>query len=162
MKFNQLSSFAAGIFLATAICSAAYFTVGTKAAQAPVQTSKDKTDSASKPSNEEMKAELESSGYIVQTTEEHDQSLEEAKKAVQDEKSSEEQKAVNQVLLNVTEGMTSIDVGRMLEKANIVDDAFKFSKDVEKKGVENRLRPGMYKVTSEMSYDEVISTIFKK
>ena len=58
--------------------------------------------------------------------------------------------------------MTSIDVGKMLEKAKIVPDDFKFSRDVEKKGVEKNLRPGTFTVDTEMTYDQVIATIFKK
>ncbi|MBM7716879.1 endolytic transglycosylase MltG [Siminovitchia sp. FSL H7-0308] len=164
MKLNRLSSFAAGIFLATAISSAAYFTIGTEASKAPAQTKEDKSDSASKPSDEKMKAELESSGYVVQTTEEYNKSLQKAKKAAQEEIASNEpqKEVVNEVIINVTDGMTSIDVGRMLEQAKIVENAFQFTKEVEKKGVENRLRPGTYKITSEMTPDQVISTIFKE
>lgn len=165
MKINSMAGFAAGIFLATVICSAAYFTVGTEASKSPVQTTEKKKEESKiiKPSNEEMKAELESSGFIVQTTEEYDKSMEEAKKAAQQEEKADKDKdkeVVNTVIINVTKGMTSIDVGKMLEKAKLVDDGFKFSKDVEKKGVENRLRPGLYKVDSEMTHDEMIAAIF--
>lgn len=166
MKINSLAGFAAGIFLATVICSAAYFTVGTEASKPPVETTEKKKEESKiiKPTNEEMKAELESAGFIVQTAEEYDKSVEEAKKAAQEEikDQDKDKKEVNTVIINVTQGMTSIDVGKMLEKAKLVDDGFKFSKNVEKKGVENHLRPGMYKVDSEMSYDEIISSIFKK
>jgi hypothetical protein len=57
--------------------------------------------------------------------------------------------------------MTSIDVGNILVRANLVPNAFTFSKDIEKKGLENKLRPGVFVVDSQMSYDQVISTIFK-
>jgi hypothetical protein len=159
MAFNRLSSFAAGIFLATSVCSVAYFTVGTEAAKAPDKTAEKKVETI-QPSEEEMKARLESSGFIVQTAEEYDKHLNDAKEAAQKE-AADDKKVVREVLLNVTDGMTSIDVGRMLEKAKLVDDAFKFTKAVEKKGVENRLRPGVYKVDSEMSRDQIIAAIFK-
>lgn len=106
-----------------------------------------------------MKDKLEQAGYVVQTKAAYDKDLADAKSSAG---KSANTKTVNRVVFQVTDGMTSIDVGRLLEKANIVDDAFKFSKDVEKKGIENHLRPGTYVVDSTMSYDKVISTIFKK
>ncbi|RST73029.1 aminodeoxychorismate lyase [Siminovitchia acidinfaciens] len=165
MRFNSLASFAAGILLATSVSSAAYFSVKGEASNLPVKKEVKETIVETQLSEEEMKAELESSGFIVQTTGEYDknieEAIEEAKKAVEKEKPEDEKKVVYRVVINVTDGMTSIDVGRMLVKAKIIDDAFKFSKAVEKKKVENRLRPGSYEVDSEMSRDEVIAAIFK-
>jgi hypothetical protein len=57
--------------------------------------------------------------------------------------------------------MTSIDVGRVLENAKIIPNAFNFSKDIEKKGLEKKLRPGTFVVDSGMSYDQIVATIFK-
>lgn len=161
MRFNSLASFAAGILLATTVSGAAYFSVKSEASTTPVKKEVKETIVETQLSEEEMKAELESSGYIVQTTGEYDKNIEDAKQAVAKEKSDDEKKVVYRVVINVTDGMTSIDVGKMLVKAKIIDDAFKFSKAVEKKKVENRLRPGSYEVDSEMSRDEVIATIFK-
>ena len=59
--------------------------------------------------------------------------------------------------------MTSIDVGKELRKALIIDiSGFEFSKEVEKRKLESDLRPGTYKVDSDMTMDEVIEAIFKK
>ncbi|SHF85385.1 hypothetical protein SAMN02745208_02789 [Heyndrickxia coagulans DSM 1 = ATCC 7050] len=154
---NKLSSFAAGILLATAVTGAVYFSGTGKAADNTVK--KTNTAETAKLSNSQMKDKLEQAGYVVQTKAAYDKDLADAKSSAE---KSANTKTVNRVVFQVTDGMTSIDVGRLLEKANIVDDAFKFSKDVEKKGIENHLRPGTYVVDSTMSYDKVISTIFKK
>ncbi len=170
MRFNPLASFAAGILLATAISSAAYFSVKSEASKAPVKTTENETVTSVQPSEAEMIADLESSGYIVQTVEEYDKKVKEAKakeekateeKATEDKEKDKDKEVVYRVVINVTDGMTSIDVGKMLVKAKIVDDAFKFSKAVEKKKVENKLRPGSYEVDSDMSQDDVIAAIFK-
>ncbi|WP_276211205.1 aminodeoxychorismate lyase [Heyndrickxia coagulans] len=154
---NKLSSFAAGILLATAVTGAVYFSETGKAADNTVK--KTNTAETAKLSNSQMKDKLEHAGYVVQTKAAYDKDLADAKSSTE---KSVKTKTVNRVVFQVTDGMTSIDVGKLLEKANIVDDAFQFSKDVEKKGVENHLRPGTYVVDSTMSYDKVISTIFKK
>ncbi|RWR08631.1 aminodeoxychorismate lyase [Siminovitchia fortis] len=166
MRFNPLASFAAGIFLAAAVCSAAYFSVKSEASKAPAKTTEKEIVTENEPSEAEMIAGLESSGYIVQTVEEYNKKMEEAKAEAADkekaaEDKAEDKKVVYRVVINVTDGMTSIDVGKMLVKAKIVDDAFRFSKAVEKKKVENKLRPGSYEVESDMSQDEVIAAIFK-
>ncbi|MBD8005076.1 aminodeoxychorismate lyase [Bacillus norwichensis] len=165
MKFNPLASFAAGVLLATTVSSAAYFSVKGEASKAPAKTTEKVEIKESKPSEAEMITDLESSGYIVQTAEEYNKNLKEAKAIAEKEekpaKEKDKKEVVYRVVINVTDGMTSIDVGRMLVKSKIVDDAFKFSKAVEKKKVENKLRPGSYEVDSDMSQDEVIKAIFK-
>lgn len=174
MRLNALSSFAAGILLATSISGAVYFSTKSEAAAPVVQKKEPQTEAkqtdAAKPESEEapkkqelteeeMKNKLESAGYMVQKTEEFEKQMEEVKKESEKEKTA---KTKQVVVFQVSKGMTSIDVGKILEKAKLVDDDFKFSQDVEKKGVANRLKPGMYKVDSEMTKDELISAIFKK
>ncbi|MDP4163055.1 MAG: aminodeoxychorismate lyase [Bacillota bacterium] len=153
MRINLLSSFAAGILIATVICAAAYFS-----------EPKVKTVYAELSENE-MAAQLESKGYIVQTKDNYEKNLKNAKPTAEKQDSPKDNsttKGVTKVVINVSDGMTSIDVGKALVTAKIIPNAFKFSQDVQKKGVENNLRPGVFVVDSEMSYDQVISTIFKK
>ncbi|RHW40448.1 aminodeoxychorismate lyase [Neobacillus notoginsengisoli] len=154
---NLLSSFAAGMLLTTAICSAVYFTADTpKASSKTVKV---------EPSGAEMKSKLEKKGFVVQTKEEYDKTVADAvaTSSEQTEPAEKEStsKPVTKVIINVSEGMTSITVGRMLVQAGIVEDAFAFSKDIEKKGLMNKLRPGVFTVDSSMSYDQVVSTIFR-
>ncbi|RDU37948.1 aminodeoxychorismate lyase [Neobacillus piezotolerans] len=154
---NLLSSFAAGMLLTTAICSAVYFTDGTqKASSKTVKVN---------PSEAEMKSKLETKGYIVQTKDEYDKAAADAKAAAEKKTvpadSKTTAKPVTKVVINVSDGMTSIDVGRALVQAGIIKDAFTFSKDIEKKNLMNKLRPGVFVVDSSMTYDQVISTIFK-
>jgi cell division protein YceG involved in septum cleavage len=111
-----------------------------------------------------MKTLLTTKGYVIQTKAEYDKSLQDAKGAGQKEAApdgNQPQKTATKVVVNVTEGMTSIDVGRMLVGANIVQDAFGFSKDIENRGLQNKLHPGTFVVDSDMPIDQVISTIFK-
>ena len=164
MKFNVVSSFAAGILLATTICGAVYFTedpVVTKAAAKPTKTEQ---KTVVQPTETEMKDKLLAAGYVVQSKAEYDKTLEAAKKAASTASTATNgsQKIAYRSVITVTQGMTSIDVGKMLEKAKIVPDDFKFSKDVEKKGVEKNLRPGTFVVDTGMTYDQIIATIFKK
>jgi hypothetical protein len=56
--------------------------------------------------------------------------------------------------------MTSIDVANVLLQAQLIPDAFKFTQDIEARGLQNALRPGSFTVNSNMSYDEIIATIF--
>jgi hypothetical protein len=165
MRFNLLSSFAAGLFLATSICGVVYFTDKSDTTKAPTAKNSENTASMKvQPSENEMKSKLASAGYIVQTKAEYDKNLNKAKSSAQkgSTKDNNSSSAVTRVIINVADGMTSIDVGRMLESAKIVPNAFNFSKDIEGKGLENNLRPGTYVVDSGMSYDQVVSTIFKK
>jgi hypothetical protein len=160
MKINILNSFAAGMLITTIISGAVYLSGDGGSLKASVKANKKAHLSES-----EMIDKLSSAGYVVQTKDEYDKSLKDAKttadkKATPIDKKTEP--TVNRVVVNVSEGMTSIDVGNQLVTAKIIPNAFKFSQDIEKKGVENDLRPGSYTVDSSMSYDQIIATIFKK
>ncbi|MDQ0200203.1 aminodeoxychorismate lyase [Neobacillus ginsengisoli] len=164
MRINLLSSFAAGLLISTTICGAVYFSTKSDVPKAAVKTSESQTTVKVQPSENEMKNTLVSKGYIVQTIAEFDKKMKDAKGADQKQAApadNQSNKAVTKVILNVSDGMTSIDVGNMLVRANLVPNAFNFSKDIEKKGLENKLRPGVFVVDSNMSYDQVVSTIFK-
>ncbi|MEH7419316.1 aminodeoxychorismate lyase [Neobacillus drentensis] len=164
MKINLLSSFAAGMFVTTTICGAIYLSGNNDGAKTTTKSSGTTSTVKVQPSDDEMKKQLEAKGFVVQTKAEND-------KQVQDAKASEQTKAVpastdaakteTRVVINVADGMTSIDVGRILVSANIVKNAFDFSKDIEAKGLENKLRPGVFVVDSKMTYDQVVAAIFK-
>lgn len=164
MRFNLLSSFAAGIFITTSICSAIYFSDRSEISNATIKTTNNKKELKVQLSEKEMKSRLASAGYIVQTKAEYDNNIKDAKAATQKEarpEDNESKNTVNRVVVNVSEGMTSIDVGHMLEQAKLIQNALNFTKDIESKGLENSLHPGTYVVDSKMSYDQIISTIFK-
>lgn len=159
MRTNLLSSFAAGILIATTICGAVYFS---DKGDTPKKSDKIIVKQTSaQPSETDMKNKLSSVGYVVQTKAEYDKTINDAKTAAQKGTAPDGNKPVTRVVLNVSKGMTSIDIGRALQKANMVPDAYKFSKDIEGKGLEKKLRPGVFEVDSNMTYDQVVSTIFK-
>lgn len=167
MKFNVMSSFAAGILLTSTICGAVYFTedpVVTKAASKPTKVEQ---KTVAQPTETEMKDKLTAAGYVVLPKAEYDKTLETTKTAAATAATASiatnnSKKIAYRAVISVTQGMTSIDVGRMLKKSKIISDDFKFSQDVEKKGVEKNLRPGTFVVDTEMTYDQIIATIFKK
>lgn len=165
MRFNLLSSFAAGLFIATSICGGVYLSGNGNTTKASVKVSSSNTGTSTQPTESEMKDKLTAAGYIVETKAEYNKKLNDAKSAKQKGSSpaanNQPNKNTTSVIMNVTDGMTSIDVGRMLETAKLVPNAFNFSQDIQNKGLENNLRPGVYQVDSGMSYDQIVSTIFK-
>ncbi|MEH7110255.1 aminodeoxychorismate lyase, partial [Bacillus sp. JJ1764] len=156
MKHNLLTSFAAGILLSTSITGAVYFFGDHDTTKESVKTSESQTKVQAQPTEEDMKNKLVSAGYIVQTKADYDKKIEETKAAAQ--KSSGNQAAnVSQVVISVTDGMTSIDVGRILVTAKIIPDAYNFSKDIENRGLSNKLRPGIYVIDNKMPLDQIIN-----
>lgn len=162
MKFNLVNSFAAGMLITTIITGTAYFSSQSNGSK----TSANQTTKKIQLSDSEMIDKLASKGYIVQTKADFDKKISDAKASTQTPaaavKNDQSEKVVYRVMVNVSDGMTSIDVGRQLVKAKIIPNAFKFSKDVEKRKLEKNLRPGSFLVDSGMPYDQIISTIFKK
>lgn len=163
MRINLLSSFAAGILISTAICGTVYLYGKSHDSNASANTNGTPKTVSVQLSQNEMKNRLTSVGYVVQTKEEYEKNMKSVKQSGKSNtpKDNKQNPPVTKVFLNVTDGMTSIDVGYLLKDANLIPDAFKFSQDIQNKGVENNLRPGTYTVTSQMSYDQLISTIFK-
>jgi len=175
MKPSIISSFAAGLLLAAAISSVAYYvTKGEtpKAAEPATTAATEETNTEAvetTPTVKEMEELLASSGYVVQTKEEAEKKETEWQEKVDaaEEKAGENTESDGDVVyrtgIYVSNGMTSIDVGNALKDADIIKmSGFEFSKVVEKKGVEKYLKPGSYKIDSSMSTDKIISTIFQK
>lgn len=164
MRFNLLSSFAAGMLVTTIISGAVYFNDKTATTKVAVKsTVTQKTVKVSLTENE-MKDKLTTAGYVVQTKADYDKTLSDAKTSGQKPAApaaTSSSKTATQVILNVTDGMTSIDIGRTLVKAGIVKNAVAFSKNIEGRGLEKHLRPGIFEVNSNMTYNQVVSTIFK-
>ena len=161
MTHKVLSSFAAGILLAAGVCGAVYFssseegTVTQAAETQKVTVTKEMTE-------DEMKDELSSLGYVIKTEKEYSSELEAAKKSANDESDKKDQKVVYRTVINVASGMTSIDVAQALVKGKIIKNASDFTKAVESRKLENKLKPGLFEIDSTMSMDVVISHIFKQ
>ncbi|MEH7343914.1 hypothetical protein V7122_08565 [Bacillus sp. JJ1532] len=157
MTSKSMRSFAGGLVAAATLCGIVYFSSPTEA------TTNNKVE---KLSNEEMKDKLSSEGYVIYTEKEWkqlaDQADEEKATETEEVKDNKENKVVYRTVLNVSSGMTSIDVGRSLERAKIIDHARTFSNEVEKRGLSNELRPGIYEVESGMNMDKILSVIFPK
>jgi hypothetical protein len=158
MKVNLLSSFAAGVLLTTTICSAVYYSSNHNSSKNAVKVQLTET---------EMKDKLVAAGYVVvdkkvkpETKKTATTKTTESKPV--ETKPAETKPAVTQVTVNVSPGMTSIDVGQVLANAKLISvTPFQFSKEIEKRQMEKLLKPGSFTVNSDMSYDEIIDTIFK-
>lgn len=157
MNSNSMRSFAGGLIVAASICGAVYFSGPSEA------KSIDTAENQELRSVDEMKSLLSAEGYVIHTEEEWNEQITAAKTDHKGNKEQEEtvEKVVYRTMLSVSSGMTSIDVGRALEQTNIIDNAFAFSKEIEKRGLSNELRPGMFEIQSGMSLDEIISVIFQ-
>ncbi|MBB6446103.1 endolytic transglycosylase MltG [Bacillus benzoevorans] len=166
-----LRSFAGGLIVAAGILGIVYLSGG----------SGDGT-TVKKMSEEDMKTELAEKGYVIHTEKEWQQQEDvvasakadaekaakeaaNAKKANTKEKTepaapAAEQKVVYKTVVNVSSGMTSIDVGRTLETAKIIPSALEFSQEVERRGLSGNLRPGIFEIESGMTTDQIIGIIF--
>ncbi|WP_421384038.1 hypothetical protein ACOJQI_05640 [Bacillus salacetis] len=165
MMRNSLRSFASGLLIATTLIGSVYLFGPSKAesTEQPAEAAKPKALT-----EEEMMDQLASKGYVIHTEEEWNKQVAAAAenqktedKPEQKHDDSSKEKVVYRAILSVSMGMTSIDVGNALEKAKIIDDGMNFYKEVEKRGLENELRPGTFEFESGMSMDEIISIIFK-
>ncbi|MFC5731712.1 hypothetical protein [Cytobacillus gottheilii] len=169
MTAGTMRSFAAGLLAAATLVAIVYFL---SPSEAKTTVAKEVQEEAIALSEDEMKAELTDKDYIILTEDEWSKQLAEAKAsaepakteepAKEDEKETESaEKVVYRTMLTVTSGMTSIDVGDALERANVIKNANDFFKEVEKRGLSNELRPGTFEVESGMTMDELVSIIFK-
>ncbi|OIU68644.1 hypothetical protein [Rossellomorea aquimaris] len=164
MTSNSLRSFALGLLLAATATGGVYF-FGPSEAES-TEKSDEKTVKTEKLTEDEMIEQLTAKGFVVQSKEAWDKQVAAATEAKEDEPEKKSEKknedgVVYRTILNVSMGMTSIDIGNALEDAKIIDDGMKFYKEVEKRGLENELRPGTFQIESGMSMDEIISIIFK-
>lgn len=171
MTDKILRSFASGLLVAASVCALVYFVSPDKAISIKAEE---------KPTVEEMTKLLQADGYVVHTetewneltaaiepaTEEKEENTEEKKEAKEDtptEKEAEQPKEeVFRTVVTVSEGMTSFDVGKALVSANIIEDAWDFTFEVEDKGVAKYLKLGTYEIDSTMTTDEIISKIFNR
>ncbi|MDM5359415.1 hypothetical protein [Peribacillus sp. ACCC06369] len=156
MTSKSMRSFAGGLIVAAGLCGGVYFFVPGEA-----------TGTSEKLSEDDMKESLASEGYVIHSEKEWEDQIAEAE-AIKDKAEAEKEtvkepteKIIYRTVLTVSKGSTSIDVGKNLQKAKVIKNAYGFSDEVEKKGKANGLRPGTYVVDSEMTTEKIISIIFK-
>jgi hypothetical protein len=159
MTPNSLRSFAVGLLVAATLTGAVYFSDSSKAKSTEKSA---ETVKSEKLTEDEMFKKLESKGFVIQTEDEWNQQVAAANEKTEEkaEKKADE-KVIYRTILTVSSGMTSIDVGNALERGKVIDSGMEFYKEVEKRGLENDLRPGTFEIESGMKMDEVISIIFK-
>ncbi|WP_318507125.1 hypothetical protein [Bacillus sp. T3] len=173
MTAKTMRSVAGGIFIAAFLMAIVYFLGGSDSGTAV------KTVAAEKMTAAQMKKELSSDGFVIKTQEEWDAQVAAVKAAEKKAKTAaknadttdaknkdqQEQKGTEKVVyrtaLFVASGMTSIDVGNALVQSKIIPNALEFSQEVDRRGLANSLKPGMYEVESGMTTDEIMAAIFK-
>lgn len=183
MTANQMRSFAIGLLVAASVCAVVYFSTPGQASVAE-KVEPITIEVPREPEESEMKSMLADKGYVILTESELEAQLDEvetkwteqlkeiekqqekeqeekAKEKEKEKKDDKESEVVYRTMLSVVSGMTSIDVGDALVRANIIESSREFSDEVEKKGLAQNLRPGTYEIDSSMSMSEVISIIFK-
>ena len=174
MTHKVISSFASGILLASCVLGGVYFFSSDDADAKEKPAKEEAVTETEVLSEEDMKSQLETSGYVVlsdeaylkeiQTAEEKAKAAakEEAKAEAEKEATQNAEKVVYKTVINVASGMTTGDVAEVLVAGKVIKDKSSFVKTVEKQGIENRLRLGVFEINSTMSVDQIINTIFKK
>lgn len=153
MTSKSMRSFAAGLMVAASLCGTVYYLTSDETPE---------TQHIEKPSDDEMKSLLTSKGYVIHTKEEWNEQTAAAKPSEPKTEDKSKETVIYRTMLTVSMGMTSIDVGKALENANVIKSSKEFFNEVEKRGVSTKLRPGTYEVESGMTTAEIISTIFKQ
>ena len=75
-----------------------------------------------------------------------------------------EQKAVppgQEVTITVASGQSSVEIGRALREAGVVDSVNRFRDVAEERGLDSLLKPGEYKLVTGMSIDAVLDILAK-
>lgn len=170
MNPKIMISFAAGLVVSAGVCGAIYY--------AEPNTEAISIETTSTLSENVMKEHLTDIGYVILSNEEWGKitgsEKVEGAESTKGESANTEQKnhssqegttkqktKVTLTTVSVAEGMTSIDVGKALQQAGYIDNAFNFTKIVEDRGLANKLRPGTYEVDSQMSIDQILAIFFK-
>ncbi|WP_147535820.1 endolytic transglycosylase MltG [Bacillus marasmi] len=186
MTAKTMQSIAAGIFIAACLITAVYYLFPNDAAANPktklsekemkaalvaegyvVKTEKDwdaqvaAVEAAEKKANKAEKAannaEKAAKTASEKSTKAKDKQKEEPKTKTE---TQPEEKIVYRTVIFVASGMTSIDVGNALVQSKIIPNALEFTQEVDRRGLANGLKPGMYEVQSGMTMDEIIGVIF--
>src|SRR4051794_39036147 len=115
MTSKSMRSFAGGLIVAAGICGAVYFFGPSEATSTPT---------VEKLSADEMKSLLTSEGYVIHTKKEWQKQLATVKADGDNAKTGTKEKIIYRTNLSVSSGMTSIDVGRALQRTKIIKNGF--------------------------------------
>jgi UPF0755 protein len=64
-----------------------------------------------------------------------------------------------EVTITVASGQSSVEIGRVLRDAGVVDSVNRFRDTAEERGLDSLLKPGEYKLVTGMSIDEVLDIL---
>lgn len=100
-----------------------------------------------------------------ETSNEEADAKEETEEVVEEEEVEEveeetvEEETVTTVSINIPSGMASLDVSRLLENENVVDDAEEFNEYLLQNGYSQRVQLGSHELTTDMSFFEVAEAL---
>lgn len=157
MTRGTLRGLAAGILFSTAIFGALFF----------IEDEKQSTSLGLK----EIQAESEKLGYkLVKKTEDSRKEVSSPKKDTVTKETPKpledtQKKSTNNVQttykLRINSGMTSEQIGSLLQQNGIITDASAFIKQLETSNLSTEIQVGEYVVSKEMSLKQIINTITK-
>lgn len=88
--------------------------------------------------------------------------VKEASLELEREKEKEEEEKMDEVVFTIETGDSLIKVSRGLEKAGVIYDAEDFLNFAKDKGVDRKLRVGVYNLTTGLDYDTILSILMKR
>lgn len=85
--------------------------------------------------------------------------VEEETEEIVEEEEVVEEETVTTVSINIPSGMASLDVSRLLENENVVNDAEEFNEYLLQNGYSQRVQLGSHELTTDMSFFEVAEAL---
>lgn len=120
---------------------------------------KDK-DAANAEEESEEEAKVENENQDEESTNEEADAEEETEEEVEEiEEETVKEETVTTVSINIPSGMASLDVSRLLENENVVDDAEEFNEYLLQNGYSQRVQLGSHELTTDMSFFEVAEAL---
>ncbi|MDQ0299708.1 NADH dehydrogenase/NADH:ubiquinone oxidoreductase subunit G [Salibacterium salarium] len=160
MNRKNIQLFSFGLFTATCCLALFYFFSPTSAETD--DSSNEQTTTA--PTLEEIKKEkivsfLETEGLTV-LNEEEMANLEQAANSAQDVPDEDEMNNESiKAILHIEEGMTSKEVTALLNNLEMVKNTSEFEQKLTEHKAATTIQPGMYELTDDMSFVEIIEQI---
>ncbi|UCZ54547.1 hypothetical protein LGQ02_07260 [Bacillus shivajii] len=168
---EKMRGIAAGIFIATSAIAAIYFFSSPMNAgeQTNAMTEDDAhqfledshvilTNDEYEQLSSELTAVKADNEELIARLDETSKLDEELKQGENNEQQSDEE-VIYQTIISIQQGMTSTDIGRHLEKMNIIDNRRDFERKIADMGVETKIQLGETEISSDMSLEEIIRRI---
>ncbi|SIS36880.1 hypothetical protein [Salimicrobium flavidum] len=142
-----LQAFASGLLAATLLLGVVYYT-GNADAKVEKETNE--------PATEEMIAKLKDDDYVIHTEKEWKQLQTQEEK---EQSNSTPDSYIRTYEITVSQGMSSRDISKKLEKASIIEDALTFNDYLIENGFSKKIQTGNFLVDDRMDRSELAETL---